>query len=93
MAQLRLRVAADDLIFLSALEEELVLFGSALLPESNLDAQLDVSAQSLGLHTDQEHAGVQPIRRGLADQVISRMQLLHIPLVLLSQLLQALGLG
>lgn len=43
--------------------------------------------------TYQEHASVQTIGSRLSDQLIGRVQVLHGPLVLLSQLLQALSLG
>lgn len=43
VAQLRLRIASDDLVFLCPVQEELVLLWSSLLSKSDLEAQCLVS--------------------------------------------------
>lgn len=76
-----------------------MLLRGSLLSQGDLQWQEDKESAGslvgtyLACHTYQEHARVQPVGGGLADQIIGGMELLHGPLVLLGQLLQTLGLG
>lgn len=97
MAQLRLRVASENLVSCCAFEEKLVLFGSSLFPQGNLEERENTSLAAVavrGRYTPyQEHGRMQTIRRGFANQVIGRINLLWRPIVLDGQLLHSLSLG
>ena len=94
MAQLRLRVASENLVSCCAFEEKLVLFGSSLFPQGNLDDTALATVALRDRYTPyQEHGRMQAIRRGFANQVIGRVNFLWRPIVLNGQLLQSLSLG
>lgn len=99
VTQFGLSITTNNLVFGGALKEELMLFGGTLLTKGHLfkaRGQLAMFYVRWDVHleeTYQEHARVQTVGSWLSDKLIGRVQFLCSPLVLLSQLLKALGLS